>query len=97
MNVSQLEDVVREYIVGKIMGQGLNVNILDLAVTGSRCRGVERESSDLDVVVEYKGDVREDDLFQILHEDNFHIADVKIDINPITEDKTGTWDGLFNS
>ena len=90
MKASRIEDVVKEYIIGKLNGHGLKVEVLGLAIIGSRSRGIERLSSDLDVVVEYKGDIREDDLFQILHEDHFHIAEVKVDINPITEDKTGT-------
>ena len=31
----------------------------------------------------------EDDFFNILHEDGFTIAGIVVDINPITEDKTG--------
>lgn len=56
----------------------------------SRCRGLEKAGSDLDVVLEYKGNVREDTLFDILHEDGMEIGGVEIDINPITEGKTGT-------
>ena len=37
----------------------------------------------------YKGTIREDDFFNILHEDGFTIAGIVVDINPITEDKTG--------
>ena len=38
--------------------------IVDVVVAGSRCRGMEQENSDLDVVVEYTGSTREDDLVQ---------------------------------
>jgi hypothetical protein len=51
---------------------------------------MERDDSDLDVVVEFSGNEREDDLFNALHEDEFFIGDVKVDINPITEERTGT-------
>lgn len=40
----------------------LHANIVDVVVDGSRCRGMEQENSDLDVVVEYTGSTREDDL-----------------------------------
>ena len=60
-----------------------------MILSGSRCRGIEKIGSDLDVVVDYKGTVREDDFFNILHEDGFTIAGIAVDINPITEDKTG--------
>ena len=59
-------------------------------VAGSRCRGIEQENSDLDVVVEYTGSTREDDLFNMLHEDSIYIAGIQVDINPITEGRTGT-------
>ena len=40
-------------------------------------------------MVDYKGTIREDNFFYILHEDGFTIAGIVVDINPITEDKTG--------
>ena len=60
-----------------------------MILSGSRCRGIEKIGSDLDVVVDYKGTIREDDFFNILHEEEFAIAGIAVDINPITEDKTG--------
>ena len=48
------------------------------------------QSSDLDIVVEYKGREHEDDLFNAFNEDGFTIGGIKVDINPITEGKTGT-------
>lgn len=59
-------------------------------ISRSRCRGLEGKLSDLDVVVGYIGDEREDDMFILLHEDRFSIGRVKVDINLITEYKTGT-------
>jgi putative nucleotidyltransferase domain protein (fragment) len=63
---------------------------VDVVVSGSRCRGLEKAGSDLDVVVEYKGREHEDDLFNAFNEDGLMIGGVKVDINPITEGKTGT-------
>ena len=57
---------------------------------GSRCRGLEQDNSDLDVVVEYRGGETEDFLFNTFNEDGLSIGGVKVDINPITEGKTGT-------
>lgn len=42
------------------------------------------------MVVEYAGNEIEDDMFNLLHEDKFSIGGVKVDINPITECRTGT-------
>lgn len=33
----------------------------NVIISGSRCRGIEKNGSDLDVVVDYKGTIREDD------------------------------------
>ena len=63
---------------------------MDVAVTGSRCRGLEREGSDLDVVVELSTSKHEDVLFDTLNGDALHIGEVKVDINPITAQRTGT-------
>lgn len=51
---------------------------------------MEKDSSDLDVVVELSTNEREDDLFNAFNEDGLHIGEVKVDINPITAQRTGT-------
>lgn len=90
MNASEIEQTVREYIVQKLVEWGVDAELLGLAVIGSRCQGVEHDGSDLDIVAEYRGDIREDDLFGILHEDGLQIGGIEVDINPIKEAKTGT-------
>ena len=73
----------------KIIENDLDAQVENVIISDSRCRGLEKNRSDLDVVVDYKGTIREDDFFNILHEDGFTIAGIVVDINPITEDKTG--------
>ena len=51
---------------------------------------MEKDSSDLDVVVELSTNEREDNLFNAFNEDGLHIGEVKVDINPITAQRTGT-------
>ena len=55
---------------------------------------MENDTSDIDVVVEYIGDVREDALFNVLNDvennGSYEFGGVKVDINPITADQTGT-------
>lgn len=46
--------------------------------------------SDIDIVAEYQGTAREDDLFNLFHEDDFCIGGCKVDINPIKEEKSGS-------
>ncbi len=63
-----------------------DIDIVDLDLHGSRLRGTAKANSDLDVVVQYNGDIREDTLFDILNENPIEIDGVKVDINPIQED-----------
>ena len=89
-SAEDIEKTVYAYVQSQIDEYGLDAKIVDVVVAGSRCRGMEQENSDLDVVVEYTGSTREDDLFNMLHEDSIYIAGIKVDINPITEGRTGT-------
>lgn len=85
-----VEQTIWAYIRSKMDQYEIDAKMIDVVVSGSRCRGLEQEGSDLDVVVEYTGREREDDLFHIFHEDGLMIGGIKVDINPITEGKTGT-------
>ena len=90
MGASEIEQIVSDYVQSKIDENNLEAEVVGVVVSGSWCRGIEKAGSDLDVVLEYKGNVREDVFFDILHEDGMEIGGVKVDINPITEGKTGT-------
>ena len=85
-----IEQTVWAYMQSKIDEYEIDVELVDVVVSGSRCRGMEKADSDLDVVVEYKGREHEDDLFNVFNEDGLMIGGIKVDINPITEGKTGT-------
>ena len=89
-SAEDIEKTVYAYVQSQIDEYGLDAEIVDVIVVGSRCRGIERKNSDLDVVVEYTGTTREDDFFNMLHEDSIYIAGIQVDINPITEGKTRT-------
>lgn len=85
-----IEQTVWAYLQSKLDEYEIDVELVDVVVSGSRCRGLEKAGSDLDVVVEYKGREHEDDLFNAFNEDGLMIGGIKVDINPITEGKTGT-------
>lgn len=89
MKATEVENAVRDYLMDTIRRQDLLIQIGEVMVYGSRCRGIEKSTSDIDIVVEYKGDIREDDLFNLLHEDEFLLGNHKVDINPIQADKSG--------
>lgn len=87
-----LEDV-RAFIEEQLEDAGIEgVTIKGMALHGSRMRGDARPDSDLDVVVEYEGDISEDAFFNLVNYDlDFRGPNgIIIDINPITEGKSGT-------
>lgn len=90
LNPAEIEETIKCHVQAKLDEYGMDATIVDVAVAGSRCRGLEQESSDLDVVVELSGNEREDVLFDVFNEDGLHSGDVKVDINPITAQRTGT-------
>lgn len=90
LGATEIEEMVEEYVNAKFSENDFDATVRGVVISGSRCRGLEGKSSDLDVVVEYIGDEREDDMFKLLHEDKLKIGGVPVDINPITKYKTGT-------
>lgn len=90
MNPAEIEETIKCHVQAKIDEYDIDATIIDAVVVGSRCRGLEKDSSDLDVVVELSTNEREDDLFNAFNEDRLHIGEVKVDINPITAQRTGT-------
>ena len=70
------------------MGMEQEVELLAARVYGSRSRqDLYREDSDLDVVLSYKGDIREDSFFNALNESGIVMAGIRVDINPIAEER----------
>lgn len=71
--------------------------IEDVRLYGSYTTGKNKDTSDLDVIVQYKGSMKEDTAFNILNDENLTITDVngverKVDINPINRELSGTID-----
>lgn len=90
---AEIEETVLCYAQAHIDGMGLTdkVKLLGARVYGSRTReGLYQEGSDVDVVVSYTGNIREDDFFSVLHEDGMKLSGLTLDINPISTEKTGT-------
>ena len=90
MNPAEIEETIKCHVQAKLDEYDIDATIIDAVVVGSRCRGLEKDSFDLDVVVELSTNEREDDLFNAFNEDGLHIGEVKVDINPITAQHTGT-------
>ena len=91
MNPETIEANVKSLVQGIVNDYGLDVTIEDVVVSGSRCRGMEAEGADLDVVVYFSGSEREDSLFNLLHEGgNIIMGGVNLDINPISQEQRGS-------
>ena len=82
-SVVELTDIVEDYCREIIENDNLDAKIIDTFIHGSRVRGTSEEDSDLDVVVFYTGSIKEDSLFNILHEEEFVLENVIVDINPV--------------
>lgn len=97
MKFVDVEKEVIDYVRYKLEENDIyDIEILGAKVYGSRESGNNRDDSDLDVLVEFKGNIREDDMFNMLNVGNFEINGIKVDINPITEDKSGTIEEYIN-
>ena len=71
--------------------------INDIRIYGSYATGQNKNTSDIDFLVEYSGTMREDDAFNIFSDAELKLTDingkeVNVDINPIRKDKSGTID-----
>ena len=90
LNADDIEADVRSYVQNLLDENEINAQIVDLAIVGSRSRNLGEEQSDLDVAIEFTSDLKEDALFNILHEEPYEIGGVTVDINPIRKEETGT-------
>lgn len=90
-SMNSIEQMVLAIVEDEISEENLDAKVLGIRVYGSRTSdGIFREDSDVDVVVSYEGEIREDDFFQMLNESAHSVSGLKLDINPIRPDKSGT-------
>ena len=81
----QISRIIRDEFFGKD-----EFELVDIAFYGSRVSGKASVDSDLDVLVEYKGTAREDTIFDVFAEQQLMLEGVRLDINPIKNEKSGT-------
>ena len=93
MSRSAIEETVLCYAQAQLEDMGLakEVKLNAARVYGSRTRaGLYNDGSDLDVVLFYTGNIREDDFFSALHKAGMAIAGLPLDITPASENRTCT-------
>ena len=83
-SIEQIEGIVLEHISGLFNDSGIDIEIIDAEIYGSRTRGEAKADSDLDVKVRYKGAVKDYALFIILNDNDsaLYIDGIRVDINP---------------
>lgn len=100
MSADDLTDMVKADIENILQEADVSpeeFNFEDIRVYGSYAKGKNKETSDLDFIVQYTGTMKEDAAFNLLHDEDLTIEDkngrtVTIDINPINRELSGTID-----
>ena len=87
---SIIEDHI-DKVMGGAVTQGFNgFSLVDMIPIGSRAFGMAREDSDLDILLEYEGDAKEDSVFNVLNGEPLEILGIKVDFFPIRAQESGT-------
>ncbi len=98
--LENITDAVRADVLNIAVENNLSedeFNFEDIRVYGSYSKGQNKDTSDLDFLVQYSGSMREDDAFNMFAYAELTLEDVngntvKIDINPVNIAKSGTID-----
>lgn len=89
-SAEDIEDIAKSFAEGVFSDNDIEAAVENVILTGSRSRGLESDRSDIDVVIEVNSELKEDALFNILHEEPLDIDGITVDINPIRAEETGT-------
>jgi len=94
----EIEDMILDQIKERFSENDVTENeaaIVGIAINGSRGRHTARDDSDLDVVMEFSGSMKEDDVYNILHDPDSEFGEISIDgitvdVNPVKKEKSGS-------
>ena len=91
MTADEVVDIVKAGVADILEEQELSedVEVISIEVIGSRSRGEAKEDSDLDILLYYKGDIKEDTMFNALNPNDITINGISVDINPIHDQESG--------
>ena len=90
-SVEEVIDITKNHIQSVLEEYGEYAEIIAVRPYGSRAKGTAKTDSDLDIVVQYEGDIREDSMFNMLNDEDskLFIEGIEVDINPIRADDSG--------
>lgn len=86
----EIKDIVKLEVEQTLSDADIDAEIVGMEIHGSRSRGDARPDSDLDIVLEYKGDAKEYAMFNAINETPIEIDGIQVDVNPIRKEETGT-------
>lgn len=86
----EVRDIVSREVEQILSDADIDAEIVGIEIHGSRGRGDARPDSDLDIVLEYRGDVKEYAMFNAINEAPIEIEGIQVDVNPIRAEETGT-------
>ena len=91
MTYDEVVNVVSDGVASILEEQGLSedVEVVSIEVIGSRVRREAKDDSDLDILLYYTGDMKEDSMFNALNPNDITINGIKVDINPIRDQDSG--------
>ena len=92
LTFAEIESMATEKAREIFAENGIEAEVKAAVLAGSRSRGLEKQFSDIDVVIEVSSELKEDALFNILNEEPLVLNGIKVDINPIRAEETGTLD-----
>ena len=87
MTAGQIEEYVRDKAEKIFEDYGMEAEVTEAVITGSRCRGLEKAGSDLDIMLEYRGEEPKDVVAAFLNDEKLIIGGVRVDISPLQKDK----------
>lgn len=94
-NAHEIESDLLDEIKDYVKESDIDAKIIDCAIYGSRSRGLQKPDSDLDVVVQYDGSIKESAMFNLLAEMHLIKDGMRVDINPIRKEESGTLDAYL--
>ena len=89
LSANYIEQTVKYFVSCFFEDYGFDARVIDAVLSGSRSRGLENKDSDIDILLEYEGSEREDDVFTALSKNAISIEGIKVDINPVNYEQSG--------